>query len=1003
MSITDVDDATRTEIAQACSLPRSLIEDVYTCAPLQLSMIAEDRDEVFHFVLSFGPSADIDHFCDCLRAIVDANAILRTRLVRSARLGGVVQVATREQHVTERYDDGTAEDLERYLERAHLKMGLGAPLFRSAFIGRSLVMTLHHAVFDYWSWDTLMNVDLPVLYYRQGDVTRRPAFKDFVARCLSIDDEAARKFWAPRFKGSPAVFLGSSSPRASAPRVVAKPDWKWPLERIKSGALPPTHAPYFIEAAWALVAAIDSDSDSVAYGYVLSGRTPTPDGLENTLGPAITEAPIQANIQWKTMTVDKLIKDRAASLRQLQQNPHLMHYPLEKIAALSEAARTACGFQALLNIRPAVFGEPNREADVKMENMVWLNGYFAMQLIFSITGEGVEVWPRVDTTVIDDRKLERLLHQFGHTLRLLTEVSPQTRLDSLPLLDPKGRDEVVQLNKTIPEPVPTRLDELFAARVEAQPAAMAIESGEGNLSYAQLEQLSSRLASVLQSRGVASGNRVGFLMDKSLWAIVAMLAVLKLGAVCVPVDDGLSEDSRNTLFSTTGTRLVMVSASQHAPAVRSAGNSDVAVFEVGPETVAQVPPASKDRQQFENRADANGKQDEEVAFILPSSNTTSGKQKSVLLDHHSLASALTNHAQRFGWGPNTRMLQFWSCVSGNSVLEIFGALLFGGCLCIPSSEAESRSQLPRFIDSAKVNSALLPPSVIRTFSPADAPGLQTLVSLGEPMQADADMCRVWAGALPGRVFKAWGATETSMVNTVFQIPAADSNLKHASAENIGTPVGCAAWIVNANNPNHLASLGGVGELVIEGFGVATGYVGGDSKTAAAFLAAPAPWALDLNLGEGQSSRRATRFFRTGELARYNSDGTISYVGRINNRVKLSGSQMVQLESVERAIMGCSQVREVVTAPKILAGRTQLVAIVCLADPGLPRLTALQRLAGADAEIASRRMRAVRSFAESVLPVDRVPTVWLAVEKLPRAASHEIDRGAVAEWLKTLKN
>jgi non-ribosomal peptide synthetase component F len=996
MSITDVDDATRTEIAQACGLPRSLIEDIYTCAPLQLSMIAEDRAEVFHFVLSFGPSADIDHFCDCLAAVVDANAILRTRLVRAPRLGSIVQVATREQHVTERHDNGTAEDLERYLERAHLKMGLGAPLFRSAFIGRNLVMTLHHAVFDYWSWDTLMNVDVPVLYYRQGDVYRRPAFKDFVARCLSIDDEAARKFWAPRFKGSPAVFLGSSSPRTSPPRVVAKPDWKWPLERIKSGALPPTHAPYFIEAAWALVAALDSDSDSVAYGYVLSGRTPTPDGLENTLGPAITEAPIQANIQWKTMTVDKLIKDRAASLRQLQQNPQLMHYPLEKIAALSEAARTACGFQALLNIRPAVFDKPSREADVKMERMVWLNGYFALQLIFSITGEGVEVWPRVDTTVVDDRKLERLLHQFGHTLRLLTEVSPQTRLDSLPLLDPKGREEILQLNKTIPEPAQTRLDELFAAQVEAQPAATAVESSEGNLTYAQLDQLSSRLASVLQSRGVAAGSRVGFLMDKSLWAIVAVLAVLKIGAVCVPVDNRLySEEGKNSLLSATGTQLVLVSSSQHAPAVRPPSNPDVTVLEIGPETVAQVQPASKDRQQIQTQAGVNGKADEDIAFILPSSNTTSGKQKSVLLEHRSLASALTSHAQRFGWGRETRMLQFWSSLSGNSVLEILGALLFGGCLCIPRPETETRSQLPRFIDSAKVNSALLPPSVIRTFSPTDVPGLRTLVLVGEPMQADTEMCRVWAGALPGHFFKAWGATETSMVSTVLQI-SPDS--KHVSPGSIGIPVGCAAWIVNANNPNFLAPLGGVGELVIEGFGVTSGYVGGDSKTAAAFLSAPPPWAVDLNL-----PRRGTHFFRTGELSRYNSDGTIMYVGRISNRVKLSGGQTVQLESVERAIMGCSQVREVVTAPKILAGRTQLVVVVCLADPGLPSLTALQRLAGSDTDIASRRIRAVRSYAESVLPADRVPTVWLAVEKLPRAASHEIDRGAVADWLKTLKN
>ncbi|KAK4098859.1 acetyl-CoA synthetase-like protein [Parathielavia hyrcaniae] len=934
MPMTELDDATRTEIAQACGVRPDMIEDAYTCTPLQLSMIAADRAEIFHFVMSFGPSADIDRFCDCLRAAFAANDILRTRLV-----------VTAEQHVTTRHDEGNDSHLERYLGQAHLKMGLGDPLIRSAFIGRKLVLTLHHAVFDYWSWDTLMKVDIPVLYFQQeSEAHRRPAFKDFVARCLKIDEEEAGRFWASRFKGSPAVFLRSSSPRVSSPRVVAKPDWKFPLDRIRNQSLPPTHAPYFIEAAWALVAAIDSDSDSVAYGYVLSGRTPTPDGLENTLGPAIAEAPIQANLSWKTMTVDKLIKDRAASVRQLQQKAHLIHYPLDKIAALSEAARTACEFQALLNIRPAVFGDADSQADVRMDRMVWLNGSFALQLIFSITGEGVEVWPRVDTSVIDDGRLERLLRQFGHTLRLLTEVAPQTRLDSLPLLDAEAREQVLRLNKAIHlEPVCARLEGLFAAWVQVQPSAMAVESSEGKVSYAQLDQLSSHLAVVLQARGVSAEDRVGLLMDKSVWAIVAIIAVLKLGGVCVPVDIHLREETRVALLATTGFRLVLVpeSESNFAPGV-------------GPGTVAQDPLASQESQQVQARYygdTRSGSPDEAPAFILASGNPAS-KQKAALLGHRNLASALTSQAQQFGWGPGSRVLHFWSCGSGNGVLEMFGALAFGGCLCIPigisPTGAESGSQLPHFIESAEVNFALLPPSVIRTFSPADVASLQNLVSIGEPMQADAEIRRVWTGESL-RFFKAWGATETCMVSTAQHLSPGPAATEQFSPTSLGTPIGCAAWIVSVHDANHLAPLGGVGELVIEGFGVASGYADGDHgvKTAAAAFLQPTP-----------------------------------------------------LWAIERAIMGCSLVRDVVTAGKIIAGRTQLVAVVCLADPGLPGQTALQRLAGRDADIADGRMRAVRAHAESVLPADRVPTVWLAVEKLPRAASHERDRVAVTEWLKT---
>ncbi|KAK3290836.1 uncharacterized protein B0H64DRAFT_410777 [Chaetomium fimeti] len=988
-SIAEMDDDTIVEIADACNIPTGIIEDLYTCLPLQQSMIAENRAEVFHFIISFGPTADIDRFCECLRKVVATNSILRTRLVRSASLGGIVQVVTSEEHVTEHHPGVDGEDVERYLQQDPHRMGLCMPLFRTAFIGRFLVLTQHHAVFDYWSWDAMMNVDIAGAYLQSPKsrikVSPRPPFKDFVSRCLNVDETEARGFWASRFKGSPAIFLKPESPRTS-PRVVSKPTRKFHVERIKTGVLPPTHAPHFLEAAWALTASIYTDSESVAYGYVLSGRTPTPDGLENTLGPTVTEIPMQTNLQRRTMTVDKLIKDRAASIRQLHQNPHLMHYPLEKIAALSGAAKSACAFSALFNVRPAVFANAAEEGEIKMERMVWLNGLFPLQLIFSITGEGIEVWPRVDATVVDDRQLDRLLNQFSHTFRLLTEASPQTKLDNLPLLDPQGREEVFQLNKTIPEPVQATLYELFTAQARAQPKAMAVTTaGDGNLTYAQLDWLSSRLGCVLQLKGVGTASRVGLLIDRSPWAIVAILAVLKVGGVCVPIDNRNSGERNMDLLLETGARLILTLSAQYARAIVGRG---IEIFVMTPESITEIPPSLEQRQVVTNTS-----QPEDPAYVFHASyNNTPGTRKAVLLEHRSLASALTCHAQRFRWGPATRMLQFWSLASENSALEVFGALLSGGCLCIPplaleNSGESTGSWLSRFIKSAKVDFAMLPPSVIRELSPASVPTLRSLVSVGEPLQqADTETYKTWARSF--QLFNRWGATAAPTLSIVSKI---SPDVHHGfSSNNVGMPVGCAAWIVNPSNVNDLAPFGGVGELVIEGPGTASASFGNGSIL-------PRPqWALDLKRGQ------ATRFFRTGDLSKYNSDGSISFVGRISNRVKLSGCQMVQLEDLERTIVGCSQVRECVTAAKIIAGRTQIVALVCLADPRLPRGVSLQRLIGPDADIAARGIDVVHAYTQSRLPADRVPASWIAVERLPRTLSHKIDRVAVKEWLKTLK-
>lgn len=438
LSLADLDEIQLLKIAQACNEPIGNIEDVYSCTPLQLSMIDSNRDEVLHFVLSYAPRADIDRFCIALRQVVAMNPALRTRFVRCTGMG-IVQVVTNNVHVTERYPGG---DVEEYLREGHLngrasgKGPLGVPLFGSVFFDKHLVVTMHHAIMDYWAVTMLLNVDVPAVAH--GHPNHRAPFKNFVAHYLSTSEIAARSFWNARFKGpTPAIYpaVKSSIGTGSSPRVVAKGDRKVDLPRLATKAIPQSHLPYFIEAAWALTASIFTDSPSVAYGYVLSGRSPTPTGVETTLGPTIVEVPVQVHLPRRTMTIEALVKDRASAMNQLQQNAAFMYYGLDKISALSEAAKTAAEFRTLINIRPVLpTGDAGEEdAPIKFTRLVWLGGSYALQLVFSILDDGVMIWSRVDETVIGDRQLKRILNQFDRTLRLLMEAAPQTKLDDLPL------------------------------------------------------------------------------------------------------------------------------------------------------------------------------------------------------------------------------------------------------------------------------------------------------------------------------------------------------------------------------------------------------------------------------------------------------------------------------------------------------------------------------------------------------------------------------------------
>lgn len=464
---------------------------------------------------------------------------------------------------------------------------------------------------------------------------------------------------------------------------------------------------------------------------------------------------------------------------------------------------------------------------------------------------------------------------------------------------------------------------------------------------------------------------------------MAILGTLKTGATCVPINKDDPYDRKARIISNVQSKTVLTSSALYTTSVGLAPN----VFRVTAEFVAEsLELASSDRLQGESSV--AGYHPEDLAFISFTS-SSAGAQKGVLLEHRGLVSSLASLAKRLDWQPSCRMLQFAPYSSSGSMPEILGPLLVGGCLCIPSEDIyhESPSQLSSFVASANVNWAMLAPSTLRSLSPAAMPTLKSVLSMGESL--DARTAESWRGFV--QLFNGWGTCETSVLNAVMKVTADSSHCP----DSIGKAVGCTIWIVDLYNPRELAPIGSVGQLLVQGSVVAKGYLDdGTVKMTSSFVPPPS-WATT---GTGQGDRH---LHLTGDLAKYDSDGSISFIGRRSNRVKL-GADKIQLEELESVLLGCHEVKELVTLTKITAGRTQLVAVVCLADPKLPaRKTAvLQELHGADSVLADECLKTVRTYARSTLHSDWIPSLWIVVEHLPRTSSHKLDRAAVREWIKT---
>jgi len=365
---------------------------------------------------------------------------------------------------------------------------------------------------------------------------------------------------------------------------------------------------------------------------------------------------------------------------------------------------------------------------------------------------------------------------------------------------------------------------------------------------------------------------------------------------------------------------------------------------------------------------------------------STGTPKGVVLQHRALVTSLTSAGRYVGWRQGLKALQFTSYIWDASVGEIFGTLIFGGCVCIPSAE-QRESGLVEYINAVDVEWIFQTPAGMRNLlsSPDKIPTVKTLVTGGDRVQADSAV--LWGSKL--RLINAWGPCESSIYATF-----SDLGPQSKFPETIGKPVGCAIWIADPINPARLVPIGAVGELIIESATVAKGYLNNVKATADAFIDPP-PWAPR----RSPALTSARRFYRTGDLGRYNDDGSIHFIGRRDHQVKIRG-QRLELGELESVIVQHPTVLAVAAVPHASRGRTELVAVLtldALEDP-LSRKGVLEKHSDEHQDVVADAVICIRDFITTKLPSYMVPTQWLVVQALPRAASSKIDRRAIMKWL-----
>lgn len=850
-------------ISKAHDIDRDMVQDVYPCTPLQeglMALTAEDSGAyVLQDVFELPQDIDIDQFKAAWAAVVRETAILRTRVAFIEGIGSCQVV------VDGRIKWRKAKNLSQYLEKDRAKpMKYGKPLSRYAIVDdglrKSFVWTIHHALYDGYSYNLTLE-KVHHAYENDLSVPQSASYSGFIQYLNSMKPETSSEFWRQQLEGVETMNF-PQLPAGHQPQANGILDHTISFSRKSSSGITTSS---LLRAAWSLLVSSYSGCKDVVFGVTQSGRDVPLQDVENMVGPTITTVPVRIQVP-DGLEIRQFLEDVQ---HQTTAMIPFAHTGLQNIKRLSESAQVACGFQNLLVIQPSA-GDGQDESIFASHDVVTQAGYlksFGIVLECGLADGEINISAHYDSAIIPPSQMQRILHQFEY---IITQLSSEKGLvGNVEVFSPEDKQELAAWNSTYPEVVSKCIHQIIQQQAQYRPTSTAVVSRQDNITYTELDQLTTHLAHTLQDIGVGPETLVPICIEKSPQAIVAMLAILKAGGAFVPLNPKDPIDRLQDLVAQTEARHIIVTKQNRHLVNKMSFTGDV----------VELPSSMNQWYPLNTTSVTSQVKPSNTAYALFTSGST-GRPKAVVIEHKAVSSSTAGHGEAMGFNLYPRrVLQFATYTFDACIAEIFTTLTHGGCVCVPS-ESERMDDIVRFIDDFKVDWAFFTPSYVQLIRPENVPSLKTVVLGGEAMiQDNVD---VWGSKV--HLMNGYGPTETCIFCVTHAASRQGPQSSIHKPETIGRAVSSLSWVVEASNHNRLVPIGCAGELLVQGPSLARGYLKEQSKTAEAFIESP-EWLQDFGYSQPQM------LYKTGDLVRYNSDGTITYLGRKDNQVKVNGQRL----------------------------------------------------------------------------------------------------------------
>ncbi|VVE25316.1 non-ribosomal peptide synthetase [Pandoraea anhela] len=971
----------------ALPVPLTHLEDAYPLSPMQQGMVfharlAPDSASYINQLQIRLEGLQADAFAAAWQAAVRRHAILRTSFVwrddapplqlvhrevpqalrvldwreRVAQQGEGVLSALAQEERAQGFDLASAP-LQRVVLVHVSDEGEGGDASARSGGAWQLIWTLHHVLLDGWSSAQLIGEILQAYLSGTPDAAGpAPRFRDYIAWLDAHAPRDGESFWRERLAAftSPTQ-LHETVLRTSAPqqghgertfRVEAASAQAWQraarARRLTVNTL--------MQGAWTLLLQRYTGKRDVCFGVTVSGRPAELPGAERMMGLFINTLPV---LQGPTPSdglddwLHRLQEDNLA-LREAESTPL---YDIQRWVGWPGQAL----FDSLIVFENYPVDRALRAQGaqaLRFGDIVNVETTHYPLTIGIASGETIDVRMSYDRRCFDDAAVERLWTQLHDLLSQLCAAQPSTPLRVADVvLHDSDLAWPTQRGPRRTFDVTTTVDRTIAAFARTQPEAIAVTDGERSLTYAELEAQANRVAHALLRRGVTGEDRVGIALSRRVELIVAILGVMKAGAAYVPLDPAYPDERLAYVVEDAGIDVVVTDAALGMPLWLPPGSlsidalaRDTSLPPTAPEVCIHV---------------------DQLAYVIYTSGST-GRPKGVPVAHRQLMRLLQSTEGWFGFGTHDVWTMFHSYAFDVSVWEIFGALSHGGRLVVvPYYTSREPRALWTMIEQQRVTVLCQTPSAFYQILAALPEGasqtsLRHIVLAGEAL-TPRRLAPWWShfGAQT-RIVNMYGPTETTVYVSygVVTPEAAEAGIGQSP---IGEALPDIGWrVLDASLAE--VPMGVPGDLYVGGDGLARGYLGRPGLSAERFV--PDPW-----------GPAGARMYQTGDRVRRLPDGTLDYLGRGDQQVKLRGFR-IEPGEIEAQLLAHDDVSD---------------AAVIVRDDGLGEQLVAYVVASAGDDGLWERLR---EHLATRVPSFMMPGQWLRLDALPLTPNGKLDRRAL---------